>query len=89
MRNRLTALRKTRENLVRYGWCQGEYVNSDGRHCLLGATPTWGFSFVRDALVEMVGSDFRPAVWNDMPGRTEEEVLALLDQAIRIEEGKP
>jgi hypothetical protein len=72
-----------------HGWCQGEFHSSDGRVCLAGAIETTGFGgkTYREVL-EKINRTTDPdyphgysciSDWNDVPGRTVEEVLAILE----------
>lgn len=74
---------------VERGWCQGDYEDSDGNCCVVGAV----------LLCSGEGGDFRapdvilPSLrqviggteisWNDAPGRTQSEVSAALREAAR------
>lgn len=67
------------EYIRQHGWCQHDYMASDGRVCLYGA--------LRDlpenspALAEIMRAvDRKPEWWNDAPGRTEQEVIDLLER---------
>lgn len=75
------------------GWCQGAYSTSDGAHCVIGAI--WAVSNAMgvrpavwwDALHELArrtGTDEPLFMWNDKPGRTVEEVLALLRDKLPV-----
>lgn len=87
-----------RENLLRYGWHPGPgAVGSQGRVCMLAALPVWGrlpeqvertTEVLLDAL-EQLGHEHNghPSYWQDMPGRTLGEVLAVYDRAIEISTG--
>lgn len=81
----LYILKKTRATLIRSGWCQGA-LDTEGRHCLVEAMPVPTNRDVVQLLEKRVGVH-RLSAWNDAPGRTAEEVIALLDAAIREEEG--
>lgn len=85
----LENLKSARETLLRDGWCQHEITNSEGQHCLIGTV-----LYTRgDIDLNTMGSLLKilrddgfvggPAHWNDTPGRTEQDVLKLLDKAIR------
>lgn len=69
-------------------WCVDGAVTlaadeGDGRN-----DPSWSAAW--EALKEVAPGDWNVALidWNDAPGRTQAEVLALLDRAIENEEGK-
>lgn len=90
------ALMQTRELLAPEGaWCQGVAADTHGARCLVGAlTDATGrerdgqaYLDARDAIARCL---WRTAVWsitgwNDWPGRTQAEVLGLLDKAIAAE----
>lgn len=69
---------------------QGDFVSPDfQRFCLMGAIrfaqhgdprrPSYGIgNIARDRLRARLGEDDGPAQWNDEPGRTKEEVVAML-----------
>lgn len=71
-----------------YGWCQNDYVGADGAMCLAGAIGRardelrLSFGEAADAmsLVAVVCGQYVPE-WNDTPGRTADEVKAVLWQA--------
>jgi hypothetical protein len=77
------------EILRERGWCQGQYVCDDGSCCLLGAVltaedpdapvdrpwPRWMQDYWDAAVPRGL-----PATWNDEPGRTADEVIALLER---------
>lgn len=79
----LEELKTARETLVRDGWCQGEFNHPDGRHCLLGAFPKDERDDIINVLGTVIGS-YRVVRWNDTPGRTFEQVLTVLDEAIEV-----
>lgn len=83
-------LRAAREK-VAAGWCKGADRNRDGRYCLMGAinaaTDDWdALAPARQGIYRLVGDT--PRTWNDAIGRTQAEVLAVLDQAIAAEEAR-
>lgn len=96
-----TDLRAIREHLVTHGWTQGEMRSPDGRCCVLGAFDALlpfvaradGLvqrrQAVRRALWRVIPPAMEISDWNDAPGRTFADVLALLDQAIAAEEARP
>lgn len=75
-------LDRVADKLRTHGWCQGSLSDAGGRRCLLGAI--WSVDDdtckAEDELRSRAGlGDFDSlAGWNDAPGRTVEEVLALL-----------
>jgi hypothetical protein len=82
-------LLRARAYLVEHGWHQGSYGYDGGPHCLLGAIHRaiddechdWRFTDACRALGPFVDQDVIH-VWNDVPGRTFDQVLAALDHAI-------
>jgi len=95
----IEVLKEAREK-IRQGWCQGgpardhrDATISTGdpnacKWCLFGAlmavTDDWDGP--RAAIKEFTGCSL--AEWNDAPGRTKAEVLALLDKAIERAEAE-
>lgn len=87
-------IRETKKILVEEGWRQGGGDYSRGPRCILHALAKAAFRIgdasrkeVRNAirvLGRLTGGDpkIEPTNWNDTPGRTVDEVLALCDQAI-------
>jgi hypothetical protein len=79
------------------GWCQGDYSDGNGNHCAAGAVNAVLFpegrawssgdlhvarhleAFFDHLLGDGFGSLSR---WNDAPGRTQAEVIALFDKAL-------
>jgi hypothetical protein len=85
-------------NLIdRQGWCQqpGENFAVHGRpQCALGALdlvePNWIAAGVPHALYRHLPGDLGSVVeFNDEPGRTKDEVLALFDKAIAATAPEP
>lgn len=93
----LAALERARKRIAEPGaWCQGTfYQKADGREadghgdacrfCGYGALHietrdplVWAYA--TDELDNMVGGHFPD--WQDQPGRTQEEVIAVFDRAI-------
>lgn len=84
----LTAVQKSylaaADLLERGGWCQGRGRGPGGSKCLVMALV---YATIKDAdypkAIEALESRLgkRPADWNDEPGRTKEEVIALLREA--------
>jgi hypothetical protein len=84
-------LRAAKQELLTRGWIQGLSQNAHGV-CLQGAVLAVGGRVFSTALLQAYqtlagclpeAEGYNPVVyWNDTPGRTPEEVLALLDQAI-------
>jgi len=77
--------------LKTYGWCQGRLGDIPGPNCLNGALlycsmenrPTWDVIF--DIWYRSGMNGLSIASWNDEPGRSFEEVEAMLERAIAIE----
>lgn len=72
-----------RNVLLRTGWTQYAILDPSGRVCLSGAmyiASPLHCSKAMTVLASMVGSPI--ANWNDAPGRTLNQVLQVLDQAI-------
>lgn len=86
----LDALRKARTRIALYGWTQGMNQDELGRTCVEGALLSTGHPGAEQrwaayCLVHALG-DRNVIGWNDAPGRTKEEVLALFDRAIALAE---
>ncbi len=65
-----------------HGWCQGTFVNKNGCVCAGGAINR---ACIRDShlLYDAFDSEIGTTNtfgWNDTPGRTKEEVLAVFDK---------
>lgn len=86
-------LRNARHYLEEHGWIQNTLGHPGGPRCLLGAifAVNHDHSITRSGLNRALGfsashrtaSHRTPFVaWNDEPGRTIEDVYALLDQVI-------
>lgn len=83
-------LRHARKLIAEKGWTQGRFWEMESwrspqtAYSLAGAlfavTPT--ISPTRTKAVELLGLKNHVEKWNDAPGRTKEEVLARLDEAI-------
>lgn len=65
-----------------HGWCQGITRNEKGGVCMYGASEFCGAAcggvYLDEAVREEIGMCV--AGWNDKPGRTKEEVLAVFDR---------
>lgn len=79
--------------LQNVGWCQNAYTTYDKQYnptayCLSGAVccVDGAYFTIQDEAISCLRSmlENKPLIvnWNDQPGRTKEEVLALLDKAI-------
>ena len=80
-------LLKAADLIEERGWCQNTYTSPKGRLCILGALKTaQGVEFVGESnpTVLQASKRFGAVVggrtyqWNDVPGRTKEEVVAKL-----------
>ncbi|MFD7867799.1 hypothetical protein [Streptomyces sp. NPDC059783] len=79
--------------IERYGWAQGTHRTTSGRRCILGAQAVlYRLGHGDEATVEAAGQHLQAVLaargctltyhrWNDLPGRTEVEVLALVRAA--------
>jgi hypothetical protein len=69
-----------------HGWCQHQWENASGSVCLKGAaSKATDCDLLRHtpliyALRETIGIPEGLSDWNDTPGRTKEEVLAVFDK---------
>ena len=77
---------KASEILKERGWCQGEYENDKGNVCLarsisLGYNSPIGWLEVTGRLLRKIRIQRFSGLceWNDVPGRTVEEVIELLE----------
>jgi hypothetical protein len=59
------------------GWCQNQYIDDEGRICLMSALSLVPAS-VR-VLVMVHHATNGTTTWNDIPGRTKDDVLDLLE----------
>lgn len=70
-----------------YGWCQGTFKNEQGQVCIVGAlgavTQQYKsihiYSQMRLKITKLIGCG--ATIWNDVPGRTKDEVVAMLRKA--------
>jgi hypothetical protein len=77
--------------LERNGWCQREFEDEQGRHCLVGAinrAPSPGVYSLELEIQRLSATGYmqtflgmEPMRWNDMHGRTKEEVVSALRRA--------
>lgn len=92
----LEFLTKTREKLAS-GWCQYKHAQDGNGNvtypenqratawCVSGAVMAAGglvFGSAHNAIRDLLPVDSTVTHWNDQPGRTQTEVLELLDRAI-------
>lgn len=72
------------EYMREHGWCQGTLQNEQGQCCANGAMDkaipsVTRFIDVQNAFYRELGIK-SVTDWNDKPGRTQEEVLAVFDR---------
>jgi hypothetical protein len=82
--------------LIAQGWCQGDYYEDSDcgtKYCAVGAIRAaaedqsyfYCLDYLGQTLAFMIGSGrYNVPNWNDAPGRTQQEVLALYDRAIDL-----
>lgn len=74
-------------SIVEQGWCQGTSIDSQGRHCALGAiaaaTAELGGAalFLPTVAVLVLHVGGSAVAWNDTPGRTADEVANAMRKA--------
>ena len=68
---------KAADYIEKHGWTQGEYEREDGAVCLAGAISRVALGARVHDLDDLV-PDSCVIQWQDRPGRTKDEVLALL-----------
>ena len=85
--------------IERYGWAQGTHRTTSGRRCILGAQAVLYRLGIGDestvaaagqrlqAVLAARGCTLTYAKWNDIPDRTESDVLALIREAARTARG--
>lgn len=84
--------------LIEQGWCQGDYYEDSDcgtKYCAVGAiraaAEDQSYFYCLDYLGQVLGmitaSLCNVPNWNDAPGRTQQEVLALYDRAIDLARG--
>lgn len=66
---------KAAKLLEKKGWCQGEFENKKGEHCMLGAL---GLRRTPEELRQFLPEEEVAVTFNDTPGRTIEEVIDVL-----------
>ncbi len=87
-------LDRAADYIEQHGWCQGEF-SKNGAVCVSGAiSRVLGVEFYRadnrvydakNAFARHLKSDDPPCVWNDEDGRTQEEVIATLREAAKVQ----
>lgn len=73
---------EVRQLLIDKGWCQHFSENDLGQYCLMGALSIVGDPNDEAYIYLYPLTNYGVSRWNDAPGRTFEEVIALLDKAI-------
>lgn len=74
------------DRIEQHGWCQDTAMDYRGRMCVLGAL-SFAVDFSQAEYAAAVGKILRQtdafeiAGWNDAPGRTKDEVVAMLREA--------
>lgn len=99
MMNTTEILRGAKDYIIDHGWIQGTMKSGEDQVCSLGAVyvyrgsradiPTTQFFRAIDIISALAGGTngdgyWTLTKWNDAPGRTEAEVLALFDAGITI-----
>ena len=83
------ALKRMRDRIAS-GWTQGTYENDQGEVCLVGGLQHLAVPYVqRRAAQDCIDTVLNTSDWvgwNDAPGRTQGEVLAMMDRAIALAE---
>lgn len=92
----IEVLNAMKNELMTRGWCQGTFKDNEDKLCLLGSY-TRSNSIPRDtshidwlvrALQNVIGCDDGVISFNDTPGRTFNDIIDVLDQAIYNEKEK-
>ena len=67
--------------MIERGWCQGKWQNEEkGEVCFAGAINAAAAAVgIMPVPIYLLFDEPNLAAWNDVPGRTKEEVLALVD----------
>ena len=97
--NEVEVLRKARERLETWGWTQEDYQDDYG-YCLVGALyngseSNWDDDPAARLLAKAIYGNVPERVinsiivWNDMPNRTRDEVMAVMDRAIGLALNSP
>ena len=71
-------------SMIERGWCQGKWQDEEkGEVCLVGAINAAAAKIsIWTIPIYLLFDESSLFVWNDVPGRTKEEVLAKLDGAL-------
>lgn len=78
----------TAKGLIARGWCQEVYEDGSGGHCLLGAVYNAAdgamdsYRAAHNMLVDAIGPPHSLVNWNDALGRTQADVVALIDKVL-------
>src|SRR4051812_2553188 len=82
----IEALRYGRALIASHGLARGTLLDKDGKFCTVGAlTRGRYYPLALDYLSRAIPADLcEIARWNDAPGRTDADVLAVYDRAIDI-----
>ncbi len=83
-------LTKSRDYMLKHGFCKNTIEDDDGRVCVIGAIGRgvgWDpdvFQTIRDALAKVLKVDALGLVsWNNAKGRTKRQVIAGFNKAIK------
>lgn len=94
-------LRNARRAIIDHGWIQGSFGRPERGFCMVGALNVSFTSeqdiepylLARTYIENVVVAGSTPLAhwpyvedWNDVPGRTKEEVLVVLDEAMKLAE---
>lgn len=91
-------LRKAAALIQKRGWCQRVREDEDGCLCVLGAIAVAAHGYAEETVDEDLSEPVRALLpdpaeriwhWNDAPGRTAGEVIALLEKAATMAEAAP
>lgn len=91
------ALRQAKEHLFTTGWIQEDYGTADGPNCIMGAFyRAIGEDWEQPVRIDhfpinrafSVAVGHIPVIFNDMPGRTFDEVIDAIDLVIKGLEGQ-
>jgi hypothetical protein len=85
-------LREAADLLAAAGWIQGQPSDEHGRYCMVGAVNvvTDDADVYVDATVAVLDHLSTPSIawWNDRPGRTAEQVIAVLRETAAEEDAR-
>jgi hypothetical protein len=77
----LAMLLRAKELIREHGWCQDTSRDIEGRYCIFGAIREAGRQSGGWRAWTDLGLPW-PAMWQDQPGRTVEEIYAWFDEQI-------